>query len=168
MLKKLITKYNNMSESVKCSLYFATCNLFQKGIAFITVPIFARMMTTDEYGRFTVFQSWAQVIIILTSWNLAYGTLNKALTKYEEHNKYVSSIQMLYTINTLIVFCFYFALKAVFGNFMNIPPIVEALFIIETICTPALALYTVKCRFELRHVDTWHKMSLSMRKQPLK
>lgn len=151
MISNFVRKYKNISESVKCSLYYIVCNIFQKGIAFLTVPIFTRMMSTDEYGQFTVFQSWTQVILILTSWNLAYGVLNKALTKFEKHDEYVSSIQGFYSAITILFFILYFLLKPLTGNFLNIPPYIELLFVIETLCTPALALYTVKARFELHY-----------------
>ena len=64
MIKKLINKYKVMSEDVKCSIYYIICNLFQKGIAFVTVPIFTRVMSTEQYGQFSVFQSWIQIFII--------------------------------------------------------------------------------------------------------
>jgi O-antigen/teichoic acid export membrane protein len=144
-------KYAEMSESVKCSLFYVFCNLFQKGIAFITVPIFTKTMSTEEYGQFGVFQSWNQILLILTSWNIAYGVLNKALTKYKQHEEYISSIQTLYTIVTVLVFILYQLIKLVFGNLLNLPFSIEILMFIEMIVTPALSIYTVRNRYILKY-----------------
>ena len=151
-INQYINKYKKISLDVKSSAYFMLCNLFQKGIAFISVPIFTRIMTTEEYGQFSVFQSWLQIFVIFSSWNMAYGVLNKALTKYEDHDNYISSIQFLYTINTILFALFYYFLKRVFGNFLGVTIEIELLTFFELLFTPALALFTVKSRFELRFV----------------
>lgn len=151
MIKQLANKYKMMSEDVKCSIYYIVCNLFQKGIAFITVPIFTRMMSTDQYGQFSVFQSWMQIFIIFTSFNIAYGILNKALTKYEQHDEYISSIQLFYTIITIVFILLYYIVKYNIGNFFNVPFWIEILMFIELIVTPAMSIFTVKNRFFLKY-----------------
>ena len=85
-LKGLIEQYKNMATPVKASLWFVVCNLIQSGIGVISVPIFARMLSTEEYGMFNTFYAWRNILMIFTSLNLSYGVFNNAMVKYEDRN----------------------------------------------------------------------------------
>ena len=47
------------------ALYFIA-TLFNKGIGFVTVPIFSRILTTSDYGTVTTFNSWVSMISVFT------------------------------------------------------------------------------------------------------
>lgn len=49
----LLEKYHSLNVEVKAILWFTVCSFMQKGISFITVPIFTRLMTLKQYGQFT-------------------------------------------------------------------------------------------------------------------
>lgn len=96
MIKKLINKYNNIPVAVKASFWFLICSFLQKGIAFITTPIFTRIMTPAEYGQYSVFTSWQGICTVFVSLNLYYGVYTRGLVKYEdERPQFVSSFQGL-------------------------------------------------------------------------
>ena len=83
-LKTLVDKYKSLSAPVKASIWFTVCNIIQKGIALISTPIFTRIMTTQQYGVYTIYQSWYQVLTIFATLNLSAGIFNNGLTKYPE------------------------------------------------------------------------------------
>ena len=66
----IIKKYNNMAVQAKASIWYTICNFFQKGISFVVVPIYVRLLSTSEYGDWSVFQSWRDILIIFASLNL--------------------------------------------------------------------------------------------------
>ena len=45
----ITSKYRSLSVQAKAALWFTICSFLQKGISFITVPIFTRLMSTEEY-----------------------------------------------------------------------------------------------------------------------
>lgn len=95
MLNKIKKFYNNMSIATKAALWFVFCNIMQKGISTITVPLFTRLLTTAEYGTYSLYISWFNILTIVTSLNLYYGVFNNALNRIRdkcERDKYVSSI----------------------------------------------------------------------------
>ena len=55
MATKYITnfwkQYKKMSVVAKAAMWFTFSTVLQKGISFITVPIFTRLMTTEQYGK---------------------------------------------------------------------------------------------------------------------
>lgn len=81
--------------ALKTGFWYVISNFLGKGIAFITTPIFARMMSETHYGEFSNFASWLSTLFLITGAEL-YGTLNRAYYDYtEDYDKYVSSITYL-------------------------------------------------------------------------
>ena len=96
IIRQLVDKYQRASKTMKASLWFIVCYMIQRGMQFIGMPIFTRIMTADEYGMYAVFLSWFNLLCIFTSLNIYSGTFNKAMIKYEkERDSYISSIQWL-------------------------------------------------------------------------
>ena len=106
---KLWNKYKNMPVQVKASLWYTICNFFQKGISFIVVPIYVRLLTTAEYGEWSVFQSWRDILIIFASLNLYAGVYTKTLVdNTDDRDRYTSSMQGLGTVISLVMLVIYF------------------------------------------------------------
>ena len=95
-MKDLLDKYNKMNIIAKASFWFLICSFMQKGITFIVTPIFTRLLTTAEYGRFNVFTSWEYMLNIIVSLCLSFGVYQQGLVKYEDDmKKFSSSMQGL-------------------------------------------------------------------------
>ena len=93
-LKKLKTKYFSLSVAVRAAIWFTFCNLLQKGITMISMPIFTRLLTTEQYGEFTVYQSWYSIINVIVTFNLSGNLILNGMSKYENRrNEFISSIQ---------------------------------------------------------------------------
>ena len=101
-------KYNALSKPVKASFWFALCSFAQKGISFITAPIFTRLMSAEQYGMFSLYQSWDSVIIVFATLNLSYQVFNNGLVKYEDDQEgYTSSMLGLSNACTTILLGLY-------------------------------------------------------------
>lgn len=100
--KKVLQKYNNMPVQVKASLWFLICSFLQKGISMLSTPIFTRILTTEEYGQFNVYNSWYEIITIFVSMNLYYGVYTQGLVKFDDDKKVFSS--SLQGLSTTLVF----------------------------------------------------------------
>ena len=83
-MKALLGKYRNLPVEVKASGWYMVCNIVQNGLGFITLPIFSRILTTEEYGLFSVYLTWMNLLIIFTNLNLQFGVFNTAMIKFEK------------------------------------------------------------------------------------
>lgn len=121
--KKIINKkFVNVSEEVKASVAYTICGVLTKCLSLITLPIFTRILTTEEYGLSTVYSSTVSVVIIFVSLQLAYGSLSTAMIKYDNDRKgYLSSICGLVTCLTCVYIIFSFANKKTLVDFLEIP-----------------------------------------------
>ena len=50
-------KLQKMSESAKSAIVYTLSTVFSRGLAIITVPIFTRLMTTDQIGEVNLYNS---------------------------------------------------------------------------------------------------------------
>ena len=96
MLSKAWNKYKRFPVQVRASFWFLICSFLQKGISVITTPIFTRLLSTAEYGQYSVFDSWLKIVTIFVSLHLYSGVYIQGLVKFSEDRKrYSSSLQGL-------------------------------------------------------------------------
>lgn len=151
-MKKLIEKYKSLSPVVKAPIWYTICSVIQNGIGFFTMPIFTNLMTTQQYGLFTVYQSWMGILVIFTTLNLQYGAFNNAMIKYQEkREEFISSMQgLVLVLNAgflLIYLIFHRQLNVLFG----LSTVAMLVMFLEMALTPALGLWSGKKRFEYRY-----------------
>ncbi len=103
MLNKLKTTYNKLPLPVKASFWFMFAEIINKGISFISTPIFTRLLSKSDYGYNSVYNSWATILSIIATLQLSTGVFNKAMIKYEDARKeYTSSMLVITTLITLL------------------------------------------------------------------
>ena len=113
MIKKYLHKYSKMPPMIKAGLWFTICNLLQRGISFITVPIFTRIMSTEDYGLYSIYISWYSIMTIFATLHLSYYVFNKGLVKYEEDKEtFVVSLQSLSATVTIGFILVYLLLRS--------------------------------------------------------
>lgn len=116
IISKIKTKYIELPEALKASIWFLVCSFMQKGISVITTPVFTRLLSSEEFGQYNEFNSWLGIVgVIVTLW-IFNGVYTQGLVKFEsERNKFSSSLQGL----TLALVLFWTAIYICFHNFWN-------------------------------------------------
>ena len=115
-MQTILERYKGLPAQVKASFWFLICAFLQKGISFITTPIFTRLLTTAEYGQYNVFNSWMSILSVIVTLNLSYGVYVRGLVTFEsERNKFSSSLQGL----TLTLVAAWTAVYLLFSEFWN-------------------------------------------------
>lgn len=116
LINNLMNKYKSFPIQVRASFWFLICSFLQKGISSLTTPIFTRLLSTAEYGRFNVFNSWLGIITIFVSMNLYSGVYNQGLIKFDkERDAFSSSLQGL----TLSMISVWTVIYLLFRSFWN-------------------------------------------------
>lgn len=83
------------TKAAKAGLAYTVGNVLLKGIAFLTLPIFSRILTTEEFGFYNLYVSYETILTIFVGLCL-YGSLRTAKYDYrQEFDSYVSSTLML-------------------------------------------------------------------------
>ncbi len=102
-MNTLLQKYKKLPIQVRGSIWFAVCTFMKKGISVLTTPIFTRLLTTSEYGQYSVFYSWMTILTVFMTLSLVNGVYPRGIVKFEEErNSFISSMQGL-TFTLVIV-----------------------------------------------------------------
>ena len=145
-------RYKALSIQVKASLWFTVCSFIQKGISLITVPVLTRLMSAEQYGVFSLYQSWDSVIVVFATLNLSYQVFNNGLVKYEDdQDGYTSSMLGLSNACTTILMFIYLMFQDRINAFTGLTTPLFLLMFLQYYFNQALALWTVKERFFYRY-----------------
>ena len=148
----LFRRYKELPAPVKASFWFTVCNLAQKGIQFFLVLALTRLMSTSDYGRYSVFLSWYQIISIFATLNMWSYTLNNGMLKYEsDRSGYISSLQGLNMLITLILFLIYLPFSGRWEQATSLSFTAMAVMFAELLFMPAYEYWCGRERFEYRY-----------------
>ncbi|MBQ8527205.1 MAG: oligosaccharide flippase family protein [Lachnospiraceae bacterium] len=152
ILKKCLGIYENMSAPVKSSIWFTICSVVQKAITLLSTPIFTRLLTTEQYGEYTVYQSWYQILTVFATLNLAAGVFNNGLLKYEKsRNEFTSSMQGLSTTVTGGLFLLYLCAMDFWNELMGLSTLYVVAMFVELLFVPAYHFWSKRERFSYRY-----------------
>ena len=101
-----ITKKKQTSSAVvaKAGIWYTICNFLFRGMAFITTPIFTRLLTKAEVGAFSNYTSWIAILTVLTSFDFAQSIIRSKLEHEDDMDCYVWSILSFTSLSTLLVY----------------------------------------------------------------
>lgn len=151
-MKSYREKYRKMSIPAKASLWFVVCNVLQKGVSFLTMPIFTRVMSTEEYGIYTVYNSWYSILSVFMTLNLFYGVYNNGMTRFvEKRNEMTSSMLGLCTCITSIMFIIYCIFDDYFCTSLGLSKKLIIMMFIHFFSYPAMEFWLVQKRYEYKY-----------------
>lgn len=92
------------SKLFKSSFIFTLGNLLIQGLAFITLPIYTRIISPEIYGKFNLYLAWVSLFSLFIGLQTA-GSLSSARVKYSEaeYNRYAVSAFTLSNIFFIVV-----------------------------------------------------------------
>lgn len=154
MINKLINKYKNLSLTAKAGIWFVICSCIQSGIKFISLPIFANIMSVTEYGKVTLYTSWMSVIYIFATLALgrANGVFYVAMVKFpKDKNKFTTSMEGLTIFLCIIVHILMYVSTFIFGDWIGIGSYVYFAMCIELIGYGIMLIWSLRMRFEYKY-----------------
>ena len=140
------------SKEVKASSAYVICSVLQRCLSFITLPIFTRLLTTNEYGISTVYTSTMGVVIIFTTLNLPYGSFSPAMMKFEKDREgYISAVNTICSLFTVVYFLIYLLFRDFWNGLLDLPTELMVLMGFEMLFHTAIQFWMGKARFEYRY-----------------
>ena len=115
-MRKAFATYKAIPVQARASFWFLICSFLQKGISVLSTPIFARLLSTEEYGQFNVFNSWLGIVTVIVCLDLYAGVYIRGLVKHEEDRaRFSSSLQGL----TLVLISIWTVIYSLSRSFWN-------------------------------------------------
>lgn len=118
----MIKKSNEVSKKtvVKSGIWYTLSNFLFRAVAFFTTPIFARLLSKNEFGEFNNVTSWVAILFIFTSCDLYTSIIRAKLDFEDDLDSYAFSVLTLGSIITLVIFFLTFLFKDTIFNLMGI------------------------------------------------
>lgn len=138
------------SKIVKAGITYTICNILLKGISFLTVPLFIRLLTTDEFGRYNVFISIEGIIYIFSGLTI-HASIKNAFYDYRTcYAEYVKNCVYLDFFNSLLILCVGLVAGYFFQNEIGLSYIEIVLLVIGGFCNALTNIYTSKLVMEYK------------------
>lgn len=149
---KIIKKVKYIPTPAKASIAFLFINILQKGLAFLTSPIYTRILTPEEFGQVSVFLSWYSLIGIIAMFCLSYGVFNNGMLDYEhDRDRFMFSLLILSNIITLSLFIIILFSNKWIQNIINVETSLVLLMFLLFFTQPAFNFWSARQRYEYKY-----------------
>ena len=139
-------KQKESKSFVKIGIIYILSNVIIKGMAFLTTPIFTRLMSQEEIGSFSNISSWANIISIITTLCL-YSSISKARYDYDENiEEYMSTIIIIGSFFTLFVWLIIELNIGFFEKIFDMNALYIRSIMLYSLFTPAIQTLSTKYR----------------------
>lgn len=155
---ELKDRYNSISIPAKAVFWFTLMSMLEKGIQFLVTPIYTRLLTTEEYGYYSIYVTWYSILMVFATLNLNAGGFNNGMLKYKDDREgFVSSMQGLGNVATILVFGLIFLFQNRVAEFTGLDIIVYIAMFIMLLFNPAFGNWSQYQRytFKYRSLSVW-------------
>lgn len=111
----------DLSELLKHSKNYITADVFTKGLAFVTLPIFTRLMSPDEYGILSVFISFTGILTIVLGFGIKGAIGRYFYENSDDFYEYLNSNFWYAVLASLGLSVLLIIFKDTVYDFLNIP-----------------------------------------------
>ena len=138
---------------LRAGAIYTFANVLLKGISFFTIPLFIRLLTPEEFGRFSVFISFEGIIFMFSGLTLHASIKNAKYDKENDYDSYVKNCVYVDFFNSILIalvaniVCFFWQDK-IDLNFYEVN-----LLTIAGFCSAATSIYSSKLIMDYKAGD---------------
>lgn len=141
-------------KALKAGTWYTVCTFVLKGLSFITMPIFARIMTKTDVGAYSNLISWIAILSPVLTLDL-YTSINLAHYEYEgKIYQFMSTVVLAGTMITAALYgiaCFF---TEQLTSWMGISEYMLHVMFLYLLVHPALSCLHVKFRVYMQYKGT--------------
>lgn len=158
MKRYMIEKLKSVKKipvGARAAIAYTLANVFSRGIAIITMPIFTRLMSTTQIGEVNLYNSWFSMFYSISTLSLTAGGFSVAMKEYEGIRKqYISSILTLTSLIAGIFSALYFINMDFWNNLTGLSTSLMMLILIGLFVSPATDFWLLYERYEYRYANS--------------
>lgn len=137
--------------ALKSGIWYTISNFVSKGAVFITMPIFTRLMSTQDFGLFSNFSSWLSILSVIATLEL-FTSLSLAKYDFNDNiNDYISSNLLLGTCITGVFYGISLCFKRYLLDFLSFSELEFHILFIYCLVCPAIEMFQVKSRIYYKY-----------------
>ena len=129
------------SKVVKAGLGYTIGNILIKGINFLTLPLFSRLLTTEEFGVYNVFISYEAILYVIVGLAIHSSIRSANLEFKGQIKKYTSSVSLIYLLNASLMLIGSLLFGKKLTEILDFPILIIVLLIFYSLGSSLLTLY---------------------------
>ena len=142
---------DSSKKALKSGVWYTVANFMARGVAFITTPIFTRLMTKADVGNYSNFSSWLAILTSVITLDL-YTSVTLAKFDFKEKiDDYISSVLTLGTLATFVFFLCSLPFKDSIINILSLNEFEYYLLFLIPMFSPSLHMFQIKSRLEYKY-----------------
>ena len=148
------------SKVFKAGIGYTIGNVMVKGINFLAIPIFSRLLTTEEMGLYTVFAAYEAVLFVFIGMAL-HSSIRSA--KYEFEGKiddFTSSIMGIYWINLIVALFISIVFNKILTKLLDLDLVTLVMLVIYSFGIAVVTLYNARISLDYEY-KKYIKVSLA-------
>lgn len=148
----LINKYKKLALPLKATIWFTVCAFLQKAFAVFTMPIFTRLMSTEEYGEYSVFVSVNSILTVIITLNITSVLATKGINRYGNNaEQFLVNVQFLGSCSVLFFSTILLCCSERFCTLFGINKISLYFALAQIFVIPAFEIWSAKQRYEYNY-----------------
>lgn len=141
----------NNNDVFKATLIYVIISFLNKAIGIVTIPVFTKLLTTEEMGTTTTWISWMTILLPIATLSLTSGSYFIAMKEYKnERDSYQSSALILSSISTLFVFLIYVVFSDAFNKIFTLTTENMIVMFVYLLFSPAYDMWVLRKRYEYK------------------
>lgn len=138
---------------LKAGSVYTLCNLIIRGISFFTIPLFIRLLSTEEFGRFNVFISIESALFIFSALAIHASIKNAYYDKKDTFDDYIKNCVYIDFFNSLLLLLVANVIGVFFSNEIDMSFTEINLLVISGFCQALITIYTSRIIMDYQSGD---------------
>ncbi len=129
---------------LKAGVGYTVANILIKGISFLTLPIFSRVLNTHDFGIYNVFIAYDAILYCVIGFAL-HSSVRSANWEFPgKIDDYVSSISLIYVANMAVLILFASIFGSQLSALMGLDAVVIVCLVIHSFGSALVTLYNAR------------------------
>lgn len=151
-MSRIIELYKKIPYQIKASVIILVASFVTNAISLITTPIFTRLMSVEEYGLVTQYNSVSEVISVIATLYLSAGVFQVAMNEFKhDRDRFTFSALILSNVCTIIVFIIIGCFINSFSKLLKLSPNLFLCMFIFLLFSPAMLMWLSRQRYEYNY-----------------
>lgn len=161
---------SNNGKVVKAGIGYTVGNILIRGLSFLVLPIFSRLMNTEQFGIYNGFVAIDSILYVITGLALHSSVKSAHYTFRGKTDEYVSSLSIIYIFNFVLFNCLVTVLGNPISKLLDLPIPALYMLLLYSSGSALLTLYNYRISLDysykrfllLSFVNTFGNVSLSL------
>lgn len=145
-------KTNSIGEkALKAGIWYVISNIMVKAISVLTMPIFTRLLNTEQYGTVQTFIAWQSLLIPIFTLNLPYSIGRAKLDFPNKLDDYKGAMQLLSALVSAFIISILIVFLAPVSVLLDLTQVEALLLMAYLFFTPTISLYQTSYKYTYRY-----------------